>query len=83
MVKAIKFNEDIHKLSNNEKNVYFELQKFSNEELDIQVLIGSYLSGNNSKSLYNKINKTLYNRLKNNLISKKECTFILNKINKS
>ena len=81
MVNSIKFNKDIHKLSNNEKNIYYELQKFLNKEQDINVLIGSYLSGNNSKSLYNKINKILYNKLKNNLISKKEYTSLLNKIN--
>ena len=49
MVNAIKFNKDIHKLSNNEKNIYYELQKFLNKEQDINVLIGSYLSGNHSK----------------------------------
>ena len=81
MVNAIKFNKDIHKLSSNEKNIYYELQKFLNKLQDINVLIGSYLSGNNSKSLYNKINKMLYNKLKNNLISKKEYTKLLNKIN--
>ena len=81
MVNAIKFNKDIHKLSRNEKNIYYELQKFLNKEQDINVLIGSFLSGNNSKSLYNKINKMLYNKLKNNLISKKEYTTLLNKIN--
>ena len=81
MVNAIKFNKDIHKLSNNEKNIYYELQKFLNKVQDINVLIGSYLSGNNSKSLYNKINKILYNKLKNNLISKKEYATLLNKIN--
>ena len=64
MVNAIKFNKDIHKLSNNEKNIYYELQKFLNKEQDINVLIRSYISGNNSKSLYNKINKILYNKLK-------------------
>ena len=83
MVNAIKFNKDIHKLSSNEKNIYYELQKFLNKEQDINVLIGSYLSGNNSKPFYNKINKILYNKLKNNLISKKEYTTLLNKINKS
>ena len=83
MINAIKFNKDIHKLSDNEKNIYYELQKFLNKEQDINVLIGSYLSGNNSKSLYNKINKMLYNKLKNNLISKKEYSSLLNKINKS
>ena len=74
MVNAIKFNKDIYKLSINEKNIYYELQKFLNKEQDINVLIGSYLSGNHSKPLYNKINKMLYNKLKNNLISKKEYT---------
>ena len=64
MVNAIKFNKDIHKLSDNEKNIHYELQKFLNKEQDINVLIGSYISGNNSKSLYNKINKMLYNKLK-------------------
>ena len=83
MVNAIKFNKDVHKLSNNEKNIYYELQKFLNKEQDINVLSGSYLSSNNSKTLYNKINKMLYNMLKNNLISKKEYTSLLNKINKS
>ena len=81
MIDAIKFNKDIHKLSPNEKNIYYELQKFLNKKQDINVLIGSYLSGNHSKSLYNKINQMLYNKLKNNLISKKEYTSLLNKIN--
>ena len=83
MVDAIKFNKDIHKLSNNEKKTYYELQKFLNKEQDINVLIGSYISGNHSKSLYNKINKMLYYKLKNNLINKREYTSLLNKINKS
>ena len=59
MVDAIKFNKDIHKLSPNEKNILYELQKFLNKKQDINVLTGSYLSGNNSKSLFNKINKML------------------------
>ena len=83
MVNAIKFNKNIHKLSNNEKNIYYELQKFLNKEQDINVLIGNYLSGNNSKLLFNKINKILYYKLKNNLINKKEYTSLLNKNNKS
>ena len=64
MVNAIKYNKDIHKLSDNEMKVYHELQKFLNKEQDINVLIGSYLSGNNSKKLYNKISSILYNKLK-------------------
>ena len=49
IVNAIKFNKDIHKLSNDEKNIYYELQKFLNKEQNINVLIGSYLSGDYSK----------------------------------
>ena len=78
MINSIKFNKDIHKLRNNEKNIYYELQKFLNKQQDINVLIGSYISGNHSKTLYNKI---LYNKLKNYLIPKKEYTSLLNKIN--
>ena len=81
MVNAIKFNKDIHKLSKNEKNVYYELQKYLNKGQDINVLIGSYLSGNNSKNLFNKINKILYDKYKNNLITQKEYTNLLSKIN--
>ena len=82
MINAIRFNKDIHKLSKNEIEIYHELQKFLNKEQDINVLIGSYLSGNNSKKLCNKISSVLYNKLKNNLISKKEYTKLINKINK-
>ena len=83
MINAIKFNKDLHKLSKNELKIYHELQKFLNKEQDINVLIGSYLSGNNSKKLYNKISSMLYNKLKNNIISKKEYTKLINKINKT
>ena len=82
MVNAIKFNKDLHKLSKNELKIYHELQKFLNKEQDINVLIGSYLSGNNSKKLYNKISSMLYDKSKNNIISKKEYTKLINKINK-
>ena len=81
MINAIKFNKDIYKLSKNEMKIYHELQKFLNKEQDINVLIGSYLSGNNSKKLYNKISSILYNKLKNNIISKREYTKLINKIN--
>ena len=82
MVNAVKFNKDLHKLSKNEMKIYHELQKFLNKEQDINVLIGSYLSGNNSKKLYNKISSMLYNKLKNGMISKREYTKLINKINK-
>ena len=82
MVNAIKFNKDLHKLSKNELKIYHELQKFLNKQQDINILIGSYLSGNNSKKLYNKISSILYNKLKNGVISKREYTKLINKINK-
>ena len=82
MVNAIKFNKDLYKLSKNEMKIYHELQKFLNKEQDINVLIGSYLSGNNSKKLYNKISSMLYNKLKNGMINRKEYTKLINKINK-
>ena len=81
MVNAIKFNKDIHKLSKNEKNVYYELQKYLDKGQDINILIGSYLAGNNSKDLFNKINKILYDKYKNNLITQKAYTNLLSKIN--
>ena len=64
MVNAIKYNKDIHKLSKNELEVYHQLQKILDKEQDINILIGSYLSGNNSKKLYNKISSMLYYILK-------------------
>ena len=82
MVNAIKYNKNIHKLSKNEMKIYHELQKFLNKEQDINILIGSHLSGNNSKKLYNTISSMLNNKLKNNIISKKEYTKLRNKINK-
>ena len=81
MKDAIKFNKNIHKLSSNEKNIYYELEKYINKDKSLDVLIGSYVSGNNNKKLYNRINKILYNKYKNNLITYKEYTNLLNKIN--
>ena len=81
MKDAIKFNKNIHKLSQNEKNIYYELEKYINKDKPLDVLIGSYLSGNNNKKLYNRINKILYNKYKNNLITYNEYTNLLNKIN--
>ena len=82
MVNAIKFNKDIHKLSNYEKIFYYELQKYLNKDQDINVLIGNYLAGNNSKDLFNKINKILYDKYKNGLINLNEYTNLLQKMNK-
>ena len=78
MKNAILKNKNINKLSKDEYDVYNALQKYKNNEL--QLLISSYLSGNKSKDLYNKINEMLYDNYKNNKISKKEYQNIINKI---
>ena len=78
MKNAILKNKNINKLTKNEYDVYNALQKYKNNEL--QLLISSYLSGNKSKDLYNKINEMLYNNYQNNKITKKEYQNIINKI---
>ena len=83
MKEAIKFNKNIHKLSQNEKNIYYELEKYINKDKSLDILIGSYLSGNNNKKLFNRINKILYDKYKNNLITHKEYTNMLKQINKT
>ena len=83
MKEAIKFNKNIHKLSQNEKNIYYELEKYINKDKSLDILIGSYLSGNNNKKLFNRINKILYDKYKNNLITYNEYTNMLKQINKS
>ena len=83
MKEAIKFNKNIHKLSQNEKNIYYELEKYINKDKSLDILIGSYLSGNNNKKLFNRINKILYDKYKNNLITQKEYTNMLKRINKT
>ena len=83
MKEAIKFNKNIHKLSQNEKNIYYELEEYINKDKSLDILIGSYLSGNNNKKLFNRINKILYNKYKNNLITQKEYTNMLKQINKT
>ena len=81
MLDAIKFNKDIYKFAKNEKNVYYEILKHLNKDQDVNILIGSYLAGNNSKDLFNKINRILLNKYKNNLTNQKEYTNLLSKIN--
>ena len=78
MKNAILKNRNINKLSKNEYDVYNALQKYKNNELEL--LISSYLAGNKSKDLYNKINEMLYNNYKNNIITKKQYQNIINKI---
>ena len=41
------------------------------KNIELQLFISSYLAGNKSKDLYNKINELLYNNYKNDKISKK------------
>ena len=83
MKEAIKFNKNIHKLSQNEKNIFYELEKYINKDKSLDILIGSYLSGNNNEKLFNRINKILYDKYKNNLITQKEYTNMLKQINNS
>ena len=79
MRNSILKNKNINKLSKNEYNVYNALQKYIRTNNDnSQLLISSYLAGNKSKDLYNKINEILYNNYKNNKISKKEYQNIIN-----
>ena len=79
MKNAILKNKNINKLTKNEYDVYNALQKYKNND-KLQLLISSYLAGNKSKDLYNKINEMLYNNYKNNKITKKEYQNIINKI---
>ena len=78
MKNAILKNKSINKLSKDEYAVYNALQKYKNNELEL--LISSYLAGNKSKDLYNKINEILYDNYKNNKITKKQYQNIINKI---
>ena len=80
MKNAILKNKNINKLSQNEYDVYNALQKYKNNDNKLQLLISSYLSGNKSKDLYNKINEMLYNNYLNNKITKNKYQNIINKI---
>ena len=57
MKEAVKFNKNIHKLSQNEKNIYYELEKYINKDKSLDILIGSYLSGNNNKNYLIELTK--------------------------
>ena len=80
MKNAILKNKNINRLSKDEYAVYNALQKYKNNDNKLQLLISSYLSGNKSKDLYNKINEMLYNNYQNNKITKKEYQNIINRI---
>ena len=79
MKNAILKNKSLSKLSKNEYDVYNALQKYKNND-KLQLLISSYLAGNKSKDLYNKINELLYNIYKIDKITKKEYQNIINKL---
>ena len=78
MKNAILKNKNINKLSKYEYDVYNALQKYKNNKL--QLLISSYVAGNKSKDLFNKINELLYNNYQNNEITKKQYQNIINKL---
>ena len=63
MEDAIKFNKNIHKLSTNEKNIYYELEKYINKDKCLDVLIGFYLSGNNNKKLFDRIKIFIFSEI--------------------
>ena len=80
MKNSILKNNNLNKLSKSEYDVYNTLQKYRKNNDNLQLLISSYLAGNKSKDLYNKINELLYKNYKNNIINKKQYQNIMNKL---
>ena len=80
MKNSILKNTGLNKLSKNEYDVYNTLQKYRKNNDNLQLLLSSYLAGNKSKDLYNKINELLYKNYKNNIINKKQYQNIINKL---
>ena len=81
MKNSILKNTGLDKLTKNEYDVYNTLQKYRNKNGgNLQLLLSSYLAGNKSKDLYNKINELLYKNYKNNIINKKQYQNIMNKL---
>ena len=81
MKNSILKNTGLDKLTKNEYDVYNILQKYKNKNGgNLQLLLSSYLAGNKSKDLYNKINELLYKNYKNNIINKKQYQNIMNKL---
>ena len=80
MKNAILKNTGLSKLTKNEYDAYNTLQKYRKTDNNLQLLISSYLAGNESKDLYNKINETLYKNYKDGVINKKEYQNIINKL---
>ena len=80
MKNSILKNTGLNKLTKNEYDVYNTSQKYRKKDDNLQLLLSSYLAGNTSKDLYNKINEILYKNYKNNIISKKQYQNIINKL---
>ena len=80
MKNAISKNTALNKLTTNEYNVYNILQKYRKKNDDLQLLISSYLVGNKSKNLYNRLNELLYKIYKDNTINKKQYQNIINEL---
>ena len=81
MKNSILKNTGLNKLTKNEYDVYNILQKYRNKNGgNLQLLLSSYLAGNKSKNLYNKLNELLYKNYKNNIINKKQYQNIMNKL---
>ena len=79
MKNSILKNTGLNKLTKNEYDVYNTLQKYRKND-NLQLLLSSYLAGNKSKDLYNKINELVYKNYKNNIINKKQYQNIMNKL---
>ena len=80
MKNSILKNTNLNKLSKNEYGVYNTLQRYRKNSDNLQLFLSSYLAGNKSKNLYNKINELLYKNYKNNTINKKHYQNIINKL---
>ena len=80
MKNSILKNTGLNKLTKNEYDVYNTLQKYKKNNDNLQLLLSSYLAGNKSKDLYNKINELLYKNYKNNIINKKQYQNIMDKL---
>ena len=70
MKNSVLKNTGLNKLSKNKYDVYNTFQKYRKNEDNLQLLLSSYLAGNESKDLYNKINESLYKNYQNNIINK-------------
>ena len=80
MKNSILKNTGLNKLTKNEYDVYNTLQNYRKNDDNLQLLISSYLAGNKSRLLYNKINELLYKNYKNDIINKEHYQNIMNKL---